>query len=245
LEWSKEDGESYSELDELYGALVGQFRRYMGHVTKNVGGIYDSPKTYDMKGDQFEVVPRSIQKDAVAFLNTQLFKTPQWMLNQNILSKINPENGVEAIKGMQDATLNSLLAGDRIVRLLETSTANKDNYSVDELISDLKKGIFSELKGSTAIDMYRRNIQKLYVDKLIELLNPGTVSVRAMPVGVSYGFKTRKVNLAQTDLPSIARGQLQSLKDNLKIANSRISDRMSTYHLLDLIFRIDEALDPK
>jgi hypothetical protein len=80
---------------------------------------------------------------------------------------------------------------------------------------------------------------------LIELLNPGTVSVRAMPVGVSYGFKTRKVNLAQTDLPSIARGQLQSLKDNLKIANSRISDRMSTYHLLDLIFRIDEALDPK
>jgi hypothetical protein len=245
LEWSKEDGESYSELDELYGALVGQFRRYMGHVTKNVGGIYDSPKTYDMKGDQFEVVPRSIQKDAVAFLNTQLFKTPQWMLNQNILSKINPENGVEAIKGMQDATLNSLLAGDRIVRLLETSSANKDNYSVDELISDLKKGIFSELKGSTAIDMYRRNIQKLYVDKLIELLNPGTVSVRAMPVGVSYGFKTRKVNLAQTDLPSIARGQLQSLKDNLKIANSRISDRMSTYHLLDLIFRIDEALDPK
>jgi hypothetical protein len=26
LEWSKEDGESYAELDELYGALTGQFR---------------------------------------------------------------------------------------------------------------------------------------------------------------------------------------------------------------------------
>jgi hypothetical protein len=245
LEWSKEDGESYSELDELYGALTGQFRRYMGHVTKNVGGIYDSPKTYDMTGNQFEAVPKSIQKDAVAFLNTQLFTTPQWMLNQDILAKIKPENGVEAIKGMQDATLNSLLAGDRIVRLLETSTASKDNYSVDELISDLKKGIFSELKGSSAIDMYRRNIQKLYVDKLIELLNPGTVSVRAVPVGVTYGFTTRKVNLAQTDLPSIARGQLQSLKTDLKLANSRISDRMSKYHLLDLIFRIDKALDPK
>jgi hypothetical protein len=198
-----------------------------------------------MTGNQFEVVPKSIQKDAVAFLNTQLFTTPQWMLNQDILAKIKPENGVEAIKGMQDATLNSLLDGDRIVRLLETSTASKDNYSVDELISDLKKGIFSELKGSSAIDMYRRNIQKLYVDKLIELLNPGTVSVRAVPVGVTYGFTTRKVNLAQTDLPSIARGQLQSLKADLKLANSRISDRMSKYHLLDLIFRIDEALDPK
>jgi hypothetical protein len=39
LEWSKEDGESYAELDELYGALTGQFRRYMGHVTKKCWGF--------------------------------------------------------------------------------------------------------------------------------------------------------------------------------------------------------------
>ncbi len=245
LEWSKEDGESYAELDELYGALTGQFRRYMGHVTKNVGGIYDSPKTYDMKGNQFVVVPKSIQKDAVAFLNTQLFTTPTWLLNEVILSKIKPENGVEAIKGMQDATLNSLLAGDRMVRLLETSVESKNNYSVDELITDLRKGIFSELNGNGAIDMYRRNVQKLYVDKLIELLKPGTTTVRAVPVGTTSGFTTRKVNLAQTDLPSIARGQLLNLKNDLKISTSSISDKMSKYHLLDLINRISEALDPK
>lgn len=245
LEWTKEDGQSYTELDELYGALTGQFRRYMGHVTKNVGGIYDSPKTYDMAGNQFEVVPKSIQKDAVAFLNTQLFNTPKWLLDQNVLSKINPENGVEAIKGMQDATLTSLLAGDRMVRLLETSTASKDNYSVDELISDLNKGIFSELKSNTSIDMYRRNIQKLYVDKMIGMLKPGNAEVRSVPVGVTYGFNTRRVNLAQTDLPSIARGQLNSLKNDLKMSSARMSDRMSKYHVLDLISRIGEALDPK
>lgn len=245
LEWTKENGESYAELDELYGALTGQFRRYMGHVTKNVGGIYDSPKTYDMTGNQFEVVPKSIQKDAVAFLNTQLFNTPKWLLDQNVLSKINPESGVEAIKGMQDATLTSLLAGDRMVRLLETSTASKDNYSVDELISDLNKGIFSELKSNSSIDMYRRNIQKLYVDKMIGMLKPGNAEVRSVPVGVTYGFTTRRVNLAQTDLPSIARGQLNSLKNDLKMSSARMSDRMSKYHVLDLISRIGEALDPK
>ncbi len=245
LEWTKEDGESYAELDELYGALTGQFRRYMGHVTKNVGGIYDSPKTYDMSGNQFQVVPKSIQKDAVAFLNTQLFTTPKWLLDQNVLSKINPESGVEAIKGMQDATLTSLLAGDRMVRLLETSTASKDNYSVDELITDLNKGIFSELKSNSSIDMYRRNIQKLYVDKMIGLLKPGNAEVRSVPVGVTYGFNTRRVNLAQTDLPSIARGQLNSLKNDLKMSSARMSDRISKYHVLDLISRIGEALDPK
>ena len=245
LEWTKEDGESYAELDELYGALTGQFRRYMGHVTKNVGGIYDSPKTYDMSGNQFQVVPKSIQKDAVAFLNAQLFTTPKWLLDQNVLSKINPESGVEAIKGMQDATLTSLLAGDRMVRLLETSTASKDNYSVDELITDLNKGIFSELKSNSSIDMYRRNIQKLYVDKMIGLLKPGNAEVRSVPVGVTYGFNTRRVNLAQTDLPSIARGQLNSLKNDLKMSSARMSDRISKYHVLDLISRIGEALDPK
>jgi hypothetical protein len=245
IEWSKEDGESYAELDELYGALTGQFRRYMGHVTKNVGGIYDSPKTYDMTGNQFEVVPKSIQKDAVAFLNTQLFSTPKWLLNQDILSKINPENGVEAIKSMQDGTLNSLLAGDRMVRLLETSSASKDNYSVNELINDLNKGIFSELNNKSSIDIYRRNIQKLYVDKMIELLKPGTANVRSVPVGVTYGFKTRNVNLAQTDLPSIARGQLIKLKNELKSATPRMTDKMSEYHVLDLVSRIGEALDPK
>jgi hypothetical protein len=88
-------------------------------------------------------------------------------LNQDILAKINPENGVEAIKSMQDATLNSLLAGDRMVRLMETSSVSKDNYSVDELMTDLNKGIFSELKeNKSSIDIYRRNIQKLYVDKI-------------------------------------------------------------------------------
>lgn len=245
LEWTKENGESYAELDNLYGALTGQFRRYMGHVTKNVGGIYDSPKTYDMTGNQFSVVPKSIQKDAVSFLNTQLFSTPKWLLDQNILSKINPENGVEAIKGMQDATLSSLLAGDRIVRLIETSSISKENYSADELVSDLKNGIFSELKGSGSIDVYRRNIQKLYVDKMIELLKPGTAMVRAVPVGVTYGFTTRKVNLAQTDLPSISRGQLNNLKNEMKLASSRMTDRLSKYHLQDLISRIGEALDPK
>jgi hypothetical protein len=245
LEWSKEDGESYAELDELYGALSGQFRRYMGHVTKNVGGIYDSPKTYDMTGNQFQVVPKSIQKDAVAFLNTQLFTTPKWLLDQNVLSKIKPESGVEAIKGMQDATLSSLMAGDRMVRLLETSMASKDNYSVDELITDLNKGIFSELKSKNSIDMYRRNIQKIYIDKMIDLLKPGNATVRSVPVGVTYGFNTRTVNLAETDLPSIARGQLISLKNDLKMSSVRMTDRMSKYHVLDLISRINEALNPK
>jgi hypothetical protein len=245
VEWSKENGESYQELEELYGNVVSQYRRYIGHVSKNIGGIYDDPKTYDMPGNQFTVVPKSLQKEAVAFLSDQLFKTPNWMLDQSILAKIKPENGVEAIKDIQDKTLENLLAGDRLVRLMETGSALSTNYNLDEYFQDLKAGIFGELKSGTNIDLNRRNLQKVYVRQMIGLLTPGKASVRSIPVGVTYGFSTRIVDLSTTDLPSITRGQLESLQAEIKAALPRFTDKLSKYHFKDVLERIDSALNPK
>jgi hypothetical protein len=69
---------------------------YMGHVTKNVG-VYDSPKTYDMTGNQFVVVPkvfkrcRCIPEHTIVYYNL--------VVESRCSFKINPDNGVEAIKG--------------------------------------------------------------------------------------------------------------------------------------------------
>ena len=236
IEWSKEKGEDYSELEGLYNSLVGQFRRYMGHVTKNVGGIYENPKTYDMEGNEYEVVPSAIQNEAVTFLNNQLFKTPTWLLDQNILAKINPDSGVELMKGIQDGTLTSLLSPDRLVRLMETSSLSKSNYSVDELMVDLKSGIFSELKTNAAIDIYRRNLQKAFVSKLIDAIGLDKNAV--------VYFNGRRIVIAETDLPSIARGHLIELRSQLKVASVTATDRLSKFHIADLVARIDKALNP-
>ncbi len=236
IEWSKEKGEDYSELEGLYNSLVGQFRRYMGHVTKNVGGIYENPKTYDMEGNEYEIVPSSIQNEAVAFLNEQLFKTPTWLLDQNVLAKINPDNGVELMKGIQDGTLSSLLSLDRMARLMETSSMNKANYSIDELMSDLKRGIFSELRTNTAIDVYRRNLQKAFVSKLIDAIS--------LDKNAAANFNGRRIVIADTDLPSISRGHLIELRSQLKAANALATDRLSKFHIADLVARIDKALNP-
>jgi hypothetical protein len=237
IQWSKEEGEDYSELQDLYGALVGQFRRYMGHVTKNVGGIYETPKTYDMEGDLYEVVPSVIQNEAVAFLNDNLFKTPTWLLDQNILAKISPDSGVEAMKTTQDRTLSSLLSFDRLARLVETSSLNKNNYSVDELMSDLKKGIFSELKSNTPIDIYRRNLQKSFVENLIVCLD--------LDKKATARATRTTIKVSETDIPSIARGQLTELRSQLKVASAISTDRLSKFHMIDLIARIDNAFRPK
>ena len=153
------------------------------------------------------------------------------------MAKIKPENGVEAIKSIQDGTLSSLLSGDRLVRLLETSTQQKNNYSVDELISDVRLGIFSEIRSNTSIDIFRRNLQKLFVSKLIETMSTDKNNTTS--------FNGRRIVLVDTDIPSIARGQLNELKNQLKIAAVSAPDRLTKFHLNDLVARIENAMKPK
>jgi phosphoglycolate phosphatase-like HAD superfamily hydrolase len=243
-EWSKEDGESYKELEELYNNVVTQYRRYLGHVIKNVGGIYDTPITYDTRGVTFATVSKATQKEAVSFLNAQLFKTPAWLLDQNVMNKIKPESGVEAIKSLQEYALNALFAGDRAVRLIETGISSK-YYTLDDMFTELESGVWSEVKAGAPIDVYRRNLQKLYTEKLISLLKPAKANVQSVPVGVTYGYSVRVVELEKTDLPSITRAHLTSLRNSIQAAIPKTSDKMSKYHLQDLSQRIKSALDPK
>ncbi|KPM48025.1 zinc-dependent metalloprotease [Jiulongibacter sediminis] len=243
-EWSTKDAESYKELKELNDAVASQYRRYMGHVLKNIGGVYDSPKTYDMDGSQFEVVPKSTQKEAVDFINKQLFDSPIWLFDENIYAKTKAETGVEALKSLQSIILNQVLSGERMARMLEYSALSAENYSVDELLTDMEKEVLKEVRGRVSADIYRRNLQKVYVSKLIDLLEPDKAAMRSIPVGITAGYDTRIVDLSETDIPSIARGHLIEIQRALALA-VRVSDKLTRYHYQDLQKRIEQALDPQ
>ncbi|UBM60526.1 zinc-dependent metalloprotease [Marinilongibacter aquaticus] len=241
IEWSHKDAESYKELDELNKAVQSQFRRYVGHVVKNIGGVYDSPKTYDMPGAQFEMVPKALQKDAVQFLSEQLFDSPKWLYESDIYQRTSVETGTEGLKAMQSYALDLVLSDERLARILEYSAENEEAYSLDELLTDLDKSILKELQTRGDADMYRRNLQKVYVTKLIGLLEPGKTQLRTIPVGVTYGFEGRTVDLAETDLPSIVRGHLSQLAKNLE-AQKNVKDKLVKYHYADLQRRVEKAL---
>ena len=124
-----------------------------------------------------------------------------------------------------------------MVRLIETSSLNKANYSVDELISDLRRGIFSELKSNAAIDMYRRNLQKVFVSRVID--------VALADKTATGNFDGKRISVLDTDIPSIAKGQLVELKAQLKKASAVSTDRLTKFHLNDLVARIENAMKPK
>jgi len=242
-EWTKEEGENYDNLEEMYNTLTGQFSRYMGHVLRNVGGIYETYKSVGQQGDVYEVVPKEKQKEAVSFLSKQLFETPLWLLDKNILNKITNPTGNEGLQNIQTGVLNSLLDGSRLTRLL--ASANRfgtGTYSVDDLMSDVKNSIWSELKTKKPIDAYRRNLQKAHVEKLIDLTDPKAPGGGGLPSGLIIFFG---VNTRNTDITSIARGYLRILQSDVNAAIPLTTDKLSRFHLQDVAARIKNALEPR
>ena len=239
-EWTKEEGNKYENLSQMYRQVVGQYIRYIGHVSRNIGGYYETPKSVEQDGVVFEVTPKAMQKEAVAFLNTQLFNTPTWMLDNKILDKINSPAG-DQLGSLQDNTLASILSASRLTRMATSSNRFANAYSVDELLTDLKKGIWSELPARKKIDGYRRNLQKSYVERMISLLGGGGASLTiSMGGAISSGPDPKK-----TDVTSVVRAQLSSLRAEALAAAAGSTDNMSKYHLQDVAERIKRALDPK
>ncbi|MBS1603229.1 MAG: zinc-dependent metalloprotease [Bacteroidetes bacterium] len=242
--WTKEEADQYDNLEEMYGQLVGQFSRYMGHVVKNVGGIQETFKSVEQPGDIYEVTPKATQKAAVDFLNKQLFATPTWLLNKDILNKFSNPGSADQVSTVQANVLKGLLSSSRLFRM-STCASRFGNaaYGVDEMMSDAKKGVWGELSSASPIDIYRRNLQKVYVDALVSLLNSAPPAIPAgLPPGMLLLFGG---DIKNTDVPSVARAQLVELRAEIQAAAPRETDKLSKYHLQDLTERIKEALNPK
>jgi hypothetical protein len=238
-EWTSEEGNRFSNLSQMYGQAVGQFNRYIGHVSRNIGGYYETPKSVEQQGEVFEVTPKAIQKEAVAFLNKQLFETPTWMTDSKILDKISSPTA-DQLGSIQDNTLSNVLSSSRLTRMTTASNRFANAYSIDELFTDLKKGIWSELATKKSIDGRRRNLQKSYVERMTSMLGTSGNSISISMGGISQGPDPKK-----TDITSVVRAHLISLKNEINAAAVAMPDNMSKYHLQDVSERIKRALDPK
>jgi len=241
-EWTSEKGENYDELSTMYGQLLSQFNRYMGHVAANIGGVYEYYKTSDQKGAVYTHVTKAKQKEALQFVITELFETPTWLLDENIFSKTEFSGAIERVRGLQARTLNNVLDAGRMARMIENETLNgaSKSYTLLAMMRDLRKGVWSEIYSGRSIDTYRRNLQRAHLDRLDYLLNEAKNQK-----GANSGyFKQSGININQSDVKSIARGELKRLQRDTKAA-SRKGNTITRYHLQDVVDRIDLILDPK
>ena len=240
IDWTTEDGETYSELRYMYGQVLGQFGRYMGHVSNNIGGIYQYYKTSDQDGAVYTHVKKSHQQKCMNFLQNQLFETPTWMINKDILNKIEFAGITNRVRSTQSRTLNSLLDFGKMARLIENEAINGRNaYSLIEMMTDLRKGIFKEIYNNEIIDVYRRNLQLAYLDRISYLMSNEQSSIPSWARG-----RVTSVKVSQSDIRTVAANQLVELRKDLK-KHKKKSDEMTSMHVEMLKNKITSVLSGK
>ena len=238
IDWTTIDGEDYDDLQEIYNTVLSQFRRYMGHVVTNIGGVYQFYKTSDQDGAVYTHVEKSHQKECLNFLNKHLFQTPYWMIDKNILNKIEYAGTTNRIRSMQSSYLNRLLDFGRMARMIENEALNgKNSYSLNEMMNDLKNGIWAEIKNGQSIDIYRRNLQKSYISRLDYIMkNEQSVSSR------SWSGYTTTIKVDVSDIRSVTMGVLMDLNKDLSKALKKYSDKNIKNHIKYSMNMIQSAL---
>jgi hypothetical protein len=241
MEWTERDEANYEELQELYGNIISQWSRYMGHVTKNVGGVYENYKTYSQEGPVYEAVPEETQQEAIDFLSDNAFKISEWMLDDEILSRINQSTVVDNMRGAQVQVLNDLTDPQRLARLIEfESRTTEDTYTAFEMMDDLRSSIWSEVDNNASIYVHRRNLQRAYIERMNHLMNE---ELPEIPSGYKEYYGWTDVDVSQSDIRPIVRSQLETLLDDVQ--QSQVSDRATQAHLADAEVRIEEILNPE
>jgi Met-zincin/Domain of unknown function (DUF5117)/Domain of unknown function (DUF5118) len=240
INWTKTPEEDYGDLNDMYIELVSQFRRYIGHVCYNFGGIYETLKKNNQEGAVYEYVSKATQKEAIDFINKQVFTTPTWLINKEINERTGTVPGT-VILSLQESALARMLSTYTMNKMLNAEAANGNQaYTVTDLLTDLKQTVFTELTSKKPVDIYRRNLQKAYVERLGNLINPPA----ATGFVIVFGGAPPSMDNKKTDLLSYLKGNARELKA-LCDAAAVTSDKATKYHLLDLSDRLKKILDPK
>jgi hypothetical protein len=228
--WTKEsDSDDYANLDQVYKDLVDQYKDYIFHVTRNVGGIYETPKTMGEEGEVYRPVSKMKQKQALVFLNDYIFKEPKWLLRKDILNAIQSPRSKEAVTKTMESVMMNLLGGSRLSRMtfIAERYEDEDPYAPEEYMDDLAQLVWGDMNVFYQTNAYRRKLQKTYVANLIALYKPDEAEglVENILAKLSEGYTVN------TDVRSLALDNLLTLQGKIKRTLPVMTDRLTIAHL--------------
>jgi len=226
--WTRTPNEGYGNLATMYKALLGQFAQYTKHVTNIIGGVYVTSVTVEEKTAPYVPVSKARQKAAVAFLNEQVFQTPQWLFNKEISAKLGTVSN--EVNRLGVAVLGGLLLRANGVQSNSRMFEPENTYYVPEFLNDVKKGVWGELLTGATINTYRRDLQTAYIGNLLELIKV---------------LADKPVSSGQAEMVVLGKIHLIALQKEIKMGIQLEKDVLSKAHLQYCSERIEDALHPK
>jgi hypothetical protein len=166
----------------------------------------------------------------MAFLQTQLFTTPTWLIDEKLYSL--GAGDFDGVAKVQFGTIDGLFDIFRLLQLLQQEEAlGSKGYTVTAMLHDLQAGLFTELAEAKPIDAHRRRLQKYYVNKLVATLGADT-AVR------------REIQSTSDVFPSL-KAAARELAASIKQATTRYPAGVIHEHLTDLYDRLEWTLKPR
>jgi hypothetical protein len=226
MNWTAKKGADYEDLDEIYGELMGIWARYIGHVSMNIGGVYETRKTQDQTGVVYEPVSAKSQKDATLWMVTHAFTTPYWLMNPEIVQRITYKGVLDRVSGLQNRALMSVFQVESMARMLDNAFAHpgSDVYTLKEMVNDISRGIWSDLYAKEKSDAVKRNLQRNYIGQVEAIL------------------KDKSSAASKTDIHPILKANLKSLEATLK---TKSQGGTELAHYLDILDRIHVIFEKK
>jgi hypothetical protein len=237
-------GEDNDDLKELYDRTVSQWATEANHVTTVVGGAQVQYKSGSQPGAVYTPLSRARQAEAMRFLGDNVFQTPTYLIQPSIARRIEASGMILRITNAQGRVLRSVLDDGRLNRLIENESLasdKRDSYSLSTMLGDLRRGVWTELSQSgVSIDPYRRTLQNEFLSQVDRKLNP-PASTAAIP---NFPGFTPPAPLLQ-DARNQLRGELVTLRAEVRRAIPRATDRATQLHLGGVDHEIGDILDPK
>jgi hypothetical protein len=221
-------------------------------VANLVGGMNSQEKYGDQPGVRFTPVPKVKQQQALKFISENGLQTPTWLIDTDILRKMEPNGEVTRIVNAQSAVITSLLNDGKMTRLIESEALAKnpsDVYTLGEMLGDLRHGVFTEVYGSgpVKIDVYRRGLQRAYLTDVGDKINPPAAGAAQTGRGGGGGGRGGAAGPAANtgEIKMMLRGELKALDAEVAGALKRTTDATTKRHLEDVRHQISDIVKPK
>lgn len=213
-------GKDYSDLEDAYGTVWGQFNTEMGHVLTVVGGVVMTDYHAGRGGAVYVPVSRERQAAAVKLLCDHVVKAPTWLTPARLLSKIQGAGAGSRIASAQNRVFGSLLSDSRLTKMFELEERDgRKAYTVREMVDMLRHEAFLSLATGRDPDFLQRQCQRSFVSALAGKLDSDASDVRAL-----------------------ALAELRSLDANLASAAKSAKSAKTKNHYMDLSRSIKQAL---
>jgi len=228
-EWTKEPNEDFTSLKRVQNEVLTQYVRYISHVVNNIAIPTRTAKKEGQQGSVIGFVSKEKQKRAVEFLNSELFEPPLWLNNNEVFSLIGgPGSFIPTV--IQIDVINSLINFSKYTRMYLFETEDPSGaYTFNDLLADLEKSIWKELQTQSIVNPYRRSLQKMYIEKLIEC-------------GLSKEDRYGKLKFSM-DFISICQAHMKTLYKEINRQIPNYSDNDSKLHLIAINNRLKQALE--